>query len=853
LISVLPFFFFLVFSSFAFCSLSMLVAMLLCIVCALTAPVHIKLTNDRVGELIFNGTKREGFLCVVVTSLKQPCYGTKALQLTDGHTANVELRSVGKAVTWMGEQAMKVFRLNGDEMELMWNNGGSTCTARKERVARDDITVSIQPSIRVANDTGPVKGEFTFTLSIAATVDVTVLFAVSGEAVEGVDFVNLAAYNVTIVAGNVSATIPVVPIRTCPQNSNFMRMTVTLRNTNDSTIYVSETDFASTLRIYHYPCVSTDTPNPTDTSLSTTSADTATVPFTTTTSSTTTVPETSAKIVTTAITTVPTPTIETTTSPAPPISVIIDATTPVASVTTPGVFTISLSREADKSVYLPYELSGTAVEGVDYDELEGIRISTHSLWKNIKIVPKRNCRWGNSTVVLRLIDAGDDAIVGAGNATVTILPNFESCPKVTIEASTPEANSTHVGGFTISLSGDAGEDPVSVMFALSGTAKEKLDFTEVQRPVVVHSDRPGKISIVPLPNCRERNQTVTLILDYIQGNATIGAPREATVTILSDLRACTTTSTIASDTSTELSTAPLTSTVLETTTSIASTDPATTGPSSIDLAELDYLFVPLEKATGTLKSVVCGGWCSVEAAASGVLVIAGTESVNVHVGGSNLCWNCSSEAFRVSATEFEVRVGKNDVALIDTAGNVGVTVVVLEPMFGSAEVDLVDNNPWHYIKFGRPDDIVGESLVYVVATAEGVKDADEPLAKLHLYVSYKLPVRRGLQIESIVADLRRETVSQGGVIVDPTSNEVLIACHNDLYTQEGVRVKLRAGWVNVRVFFMFLCFFGFSHVVLQCDRLNISETSRTQVTVKVESWGFLRIVVSWRKKNFFPL
>jgi hypothetical protein len=63
----------------------------------------------------------------------------------------------------IGEQAMKVFRLSGDEMELTWNNGGGACMSRKERAARDkNITVSIVASEPLASDGSP--GEFNVTL-----------------------------------------------------------------------------------------------------------------------------------------------------------------------------------------------------------------------------------------------------------------------------------------------------------------------------------------------------------------------------------------------------------------------------------------------------------------------------------------------------------------------------------------------------------------------------------------------------------------------------------------------------------------------------------------------------------------
>ncbi|MGH7134272.1 MAG: Calx-beta domain-containing protein, partial [Pirellulales bacterium] len=190
----------------------------------------------------------------------------------------------------------------------------------------------------------------------------------------------------------------------------------------------------------------------------------------------------------------------------PTSTVTIAATTPTTAEdsSTPGEFTVTRTAPYDSALTVAYSLSGTAVNGVDYQTLSGtITIPAAAPSVVLDVDPLDDGGDAGepaSSIVTATIspDPNQSYLVGAANSdSVTIAE--EAPPPVSIAAQTPKISENGSSGtFTVSRS-DPEDEPLTVYFALSGNALPGTDFTDPGASVTIPAHSyTATITIAPL-------------------------------------------------------------------------------------------------------------------------------------------------------------------------------------------------------------------------------------------------------------------------------------------------------------------------------------------------------------------
>lgn len=219
------------------------------------------------------------------------------------------------------------------------------------------------------------------------------------------------------------------------------------------------------------------------------------------------------------------------TNPAPKVT--IAASDPVASepqfddlgmpVADPGAFEISRQGDLAAPLAVWVNISGTAINGVDYSPIANpIIIPAGESRVSVQLWPLSDETLEAAETVVLAITPNPAYLIGApGSATVTI-HDFTPFDPVTVNvfATDPEAKESGVlsalfpGRFTIVRTGYQDID-VPVFFTLSGTASNGVDYRFISNQVVIPAGKiEARIDVVPLnDNLVEGTETVTLSIE----------------------------------------------------------------------------------------------------------------------------------------------------------------------------------------------------------------------------------------------------------------------------------------------------------------------------------------------------
>src|SRR6185295_6567464 len=194
----------------------------------------------------------------------------------------------------------------------------------------------------------------------------------------------------------------------------------------------------------------------------------------------------------------------------PPVVTILATNHHAAEAETdPGTFTVSRSGPTEGSLLVFYELSGTARNGVDYQEIPNtVTIPAGAASAPISIKPINDTLVeGTETVVATLVPSptaspiepyrvgfpGSDIILLADNDS----PPTNEPPQVTIVAADAHASEIPTvppglgmpqaydpGRFVVSRTGDTSE-PLEVQFEIGGTAQNGIDYGPLSSSVTI--------------------------------------------------------------------------------------------------------------------------------------------------------------------------------------------------------------------------------------------------------------------------------------------------------------------------------------------------------------------------------
>ena len=335
-----------------------------------------------------------------------------------------------------------------------------------------------------------LRGHATFVVSRTGgntTVPLTVFYAVSGTATNGVDYQTLPG-SVTIPAGATSANIVVTPIDDSLQES-FETVVLTLTPNSTYTLAGG------------YPLG-------------------------------------------------PLPTATATIIDDDTVYVSISASDATATENNPadtGVFTVARSATSNGAFPLPvavpltvfYTVSGTATNGVDYQSLPGsVTIPAGASSATIVVTPiDDNLQEGNETVVLTVSPNAAYQVGGSSSATVTIVDDEPALPVPQVTLAVTDGTATEniasdTGIFTVSRTGSTAS-ALTVFYSVGGTATNGTDYQLLTGSVTLAANSStATITVTPIDdNAVEGNETVVVTLS---ANAayTLGSPSSGTVTIV---------------------------------------------------------------------------------------------------------------------------------------------------------------------------------------------------------------------------------------------------------------------------------------------------------------------------------
>ena len=220
--------------------------------------------------------------------------------------------------------------------------------------------------------------------------------------------------------------------------------------------------------------------------------------------------------------------------PLPEVSIVAtDAN--AAEPSNNGRFSVSRTGDTTEALTVNYNVSGTATNGSDYNNLNGtVTIAAGQASANITVNPSNdNLVEGDETVELTLAADPDYILGSADTATVTIAD--DDAQTVSIVATDADAGEpTESGVFTVTRVGNT-TDALAVKYSIAGTADNGTDYNTLGGSVIIAAgETSATITVDPIDDeLNEGNETVMLSL--VDDPAYfIGAASNAIVTINDD-------------------------------------------------------------------------------------------------------------------------------------------------------------------------------------------------------------------------------------------------------------------------------------------------------------------------------
>ncbi len=215
----------------------------------------------------------------------------------------------------------------------------------------------------------------------------------------------------------------------------------------------------------------------------------------------------------------------------------IQASDPTASKETldPGEFLVSLSSPAgEDGVTVRYSLSGSATAGVDFEPLAGtLVIPAGQSSATIGVTPIPGDPGDPDTDLIATVQPGPDYAVGAPASATVVIRGRPPLPEASISAVSNAAKETATRGeYAVTLSRPAGQEGVTVLYSLSGSATPGVDFQPLSGTVrVLEGQTTASIGVTPIPGEPGSPETdLTVTLQAGQGYV-LGTPASATLSI----------------------------------------------------------------------------------------------------------------------------------------------------------------------------------------------------------------------------------------------------------------------------------------------------------------------------------
>lgn len=225
----------------------------------------------------------------------------------------------------------------------------------------------------------------------------------------------------------------------------------------------------------------------------------------------------------------------------PKVSVVASAANAAEADRKPGQFTINRTGDTSSALTVNFDLSGTALNGIDYDRAaNSLTIPSGQASANLTITPIDDSEVeGDETVILTLSENAGYTIGTPNTATVTIGDNDSPPPPpppnpvVTVNASDDSASEAgpDTGEFSIARNGDTSA-ALAVNFSLTGSAVNGTDYSPLSTTATIPAGSNSvTVKVEPIDDTIvEGDETVILTLSESAGY-TIGPPNTATVTI----------------------------------------------------------------------------------------------------------------------------------------------------------------------------------------------------------------------------------------------------------------------------------------------------------------------------------
>jgi uncharacterized protein YhjY with autotransporter beta-barrel domain len=200
------------------------------------------------------------------------------------------------------------------------------------------------------------------------------------------------------------------------------------------------------------------------------------------------------------------------------------------------VYTVTRSTSLATSTVVNLTTGGTATAGTDYTgNVATVTIPAGATTATVTIDPTVDGTVeGNETVTLT-VAAGTGYTVGApASATGTILNDDVPSASIAVTPASVAEDGAASLVYTVTLN-QAASSPVSINYAVSGSATSGTDFAAVTSPLVIAAgSTTGTITVDPTTDTTlEADETVVLTLNAGAGY-TVGAPSAATGTIAND-------------------------------------------------------------------------------------------------------------------------------------------------------------------------------------------------------------------------------------------------------------------------------------------------------------------------------
>ncbi len=206
-------------------------------------------------------------------------------------------------------------------------------------------------------------------------------------------------------------------------------------------------------------------------------------------------------------------------------TVNVQALNPSVSNGATGTFTLSRNGNLSVPLNLFYTMSGSAINGTNYNTLSGtFTIPAGSASANLSVVPKASSLTGGSATAVLTLTANSNYAVGSPNsAAVTIT---STAPTVTIHATI----SGTTGSFIVSRTGSTAS-ALTVPYAIGGTGVNGTDYNLILGSVNIPAgSSSGVITIIPKGNAATQYQTKTVVITLKPSSVyQLGSPNTATL------------------------------------------------------------------------------------------------------------------------------------------------------------------------------------------------------------------------------------------------------------------------------------------------------------------------------------